>query len=299
MFPSADSGCRTTVERQEPARISRRTVAASDPSRSSGGRRSLRSIWPFDPDPYALDPEILDLLTTLADSALTVSRPERQFHVRRTMSTDGAANVFGAGLNVKAAPQDLKTLADERLIQTTGHNTSGSYAFHITPLGFQVVEGLRLRVEPQEIIEQEAERYVDASEFRVAYPDAHSKLRAARDLMAADPVANATRIGHDCREAMMAFAGALAEQHDVARGAGPERTVDKIRAVIDVLRSPLGSKTAAFLDALIVFWGTVVDLAQRQEHGFSKQGEPLDADDARRAVFYTGLVMYEITQSVR
>jgi len=45
----------------------------------------------------------------------------------------------------------------------------------------------RDRVEPQEIIEQKAEGYVDASEFRVAYPDAHAKLRAARDLMAADP----------------------------------------------------------------------------------------------------------------
>ena len=47
-------------------------------------------------------------------------------------------------------------------------------------------------------------------------------------------MANATRIGPGCREAMMAFGGALAQQHDVARGAGPERTVDKIRAVIDV-----------------------------------------------------------------
>ena len=40
------------------------------------------------------------------------------------MSTDGAANVFGAGLDVKAAPQDLETLADERLIQTTGNRST-------------------------------------------------------------------------------------------------------------------------------------------------------------------------------
>jgi hypothetical protein len=256
-------------------------------------------MWPLDSDPYALDGEILDLLTTLADSALRVPRAERQFHVSRPLSPDGAAKVLGAGLNMRAAPQDLKTLADEGLIQTSRHNPVGNYQCHITPLGFSVVEGLRLRGEPQEMTEQEAERYVDASEFRAAYPEAHTKLRAARDLMAADAVANATTIGHDCREAMMAFASALAQQHDVARDARPEQTVDRIRAVIDLRRSPLGSKTAAFLDGLIVFWGTVVDLAQRQQHGFSKQGEPLDADDARRAVFYTGVVMYEISRSVR
>jgi hypothetical protein len=87
----------------------------------------------LDPDPYALDPEILDLLTKLADTALTVPRPERQFHVRRAMFNGRAANVFGAGLDTRAAPQDLKTLIDEGLIQASRYNTSCSYQFHITP----------------------------------------------------------------------------------------------------------------------------------------------------------------------
>jgi hypothetical protein len=116
--------------------------------------------------------------------------------------------------------------------------------------------------------------------------------------MASGPVENATRIGHDCREAMMAFASSLAEQHGVGLDARPEQTVRKISAVVDHHRLVHGDTTAAFLDALIVYWGTVSDLAQRQEHGASKQGEPLGAEDARRVVFYTGLVMYELDWSL-
>lgn len=65
----------------------------------------------------------------------------------------------------------------------------------------------------------------------------------------------------------------------------------RVRAEIDKRRAVLGDTTAAFLDALLVYSGPVIDLAQRQEHGLSKRGEPLDAADALRAVFYTALVM--------
>lgn len=234
------------------------------------------------------------------DNALKVPRAERQFIVSRPLSTDNSARVVCAGTLVRAAPHDLRSLVDQGLIKTSGsfNAAAGSYSFHITPLGYNVAEELRQRGEPQDAAEQEAQAYLDSEGFRAARPDAHAKLRSARDLMASDPVENATRIGHDCREALMSFAASLADQHGVALDARPEQTVRKVSAVVDHHRAVLGDTTVAFLDALIAYWGTVSDLAQRQEHGVSKRGEPLGAEDARRVVFYTGLVMYELDRSI-
>ncbi len=45
------------------------------------------------------------------------------------------------------------------------------------------------------------------------------------------------------------------------------------------------------------YWGTVSDLAQRQEHAAEREGEALTADDARRVVWYSALVMYELDRT--
>lgn len=52
------------------------------------------------------------------------------------------------------------------------------------------------------------------------------------------------------------------------------------------------------LDALVVYWGTVSDLIQRQEHGAQKEGEALRWEDGRRVVFQTAVVMFEIAHTV-
>lgn len=250
--------------------------------------------WPPDPDPYALDAEIHDLLMTLVDAAMAVPRPQRRFYVRTPLGASGAVNVFGAEVSIPAAPQDLSTLSDEKLIQRQHFKSSGSYGFFILPLGFKVVEELRRRGEPQEAPEVTVERYIDASEFRAGHPMAHARLRDARNLVAADPVGNATRIGHECREAIMAFADSLADRHGVAGNVPADKTIDKVRAVIDRHREDLGEKATAFLDALLGYWGAVIDITQRQEHAAAREGEQLTAADARRVLFYTGLVMYEL-----
>jgi hypothetical protein len=45
---------------------------------------------------------------------------------------------------------------------------------------------------------------------------------------------------------------------------------------------------------MLAFWGAVSDLAQRQEHGAQREAEPLGWEDARRLVFLSAVVMYEI-----
>jgi hypothetical protein len=46
------------------------------------------------------------------------------------------------------------------------------------------------------------------------------------------------------------------------------------------------------------YWGTVSDLVQRQEHGAQKQGAELTWEDARRVVFQTAIVMYEVSRAL-
>jgi hypothetical protein len=76
----------------------------------------------------------------------------------------------------------------------------------------------------------------------------------------------------------------------------PAHTVARIRAVISETISP--SRLRDFADALITYWGTTNDLVQRQEHGAQKEGQPLDWEDARRVVFHTAIVMFEIARAV-
>jgi hypothetical protein len=80
------------------------------------------------------------------------------------------------------------------------------------------------------------------------------------------------------------------KSHDVAR----------IKAVLMARKSSLGKKEAAFLDALVPYWGTVSDLAQRQEHGSQRdeEQEPLIWEDARRLVFQALVVMHETERAV-
>jgi hypothetical protein len=51
-------------------------------------------------------------------------------------------------------------------------------------------------------------------------------------------------------------------------------------------------------EAIIGYWGAVSDLAQRQEHGAQKEGDPLTLEDSRRLVFHTAFVMYELDRLV-
>lgn len=46
------------------------------------------------------------------------------------------------------------------------------------------------------------------------------------------------------------------------------------------------------------YWGAVADLTQRQEHGVQKEGEQLVWEDARRVVFQTLLVMFEVDKAL-
>jgi len=72
------------------------------------------------------------------------------------------------------------------------------------------------------------------------------------------------------------------------------KTVARIRQFLDARKAHIGQSHGAFLDALLVLWGTVSDLTQRQEHGGQKEGKPLGWEDARLVVLNVIVTMYEI-----
>ncbi len=243
-----------------------------------------------------LDPEAEELLVAIVELAADVPRPQQQFLVTRPLSSKGSAVVTCAGKQIEAAPQDLKALKREALTETTGpvQVSSGSYTFHLTHKATALARSIKGRGEPLEDMENEPVRYIEAGEFRSRYPEAARKWTHAARLLAEDPIENATRIGHDCREALAAFASGLLDRHGAQVFDAGGGTVDSIRAVIKRHRAELGGRVSAFLDALVTYWGTVSDLAQRQEHAAQREAEALTALDARRVVCHTAIVMYEL-----
>ena len=117
----------------------------------------------------------------------------------------------------------------------------------MTRQGREYVAAINQRGEPLESIEQDATAYVEAERFRARHPDAYAKWKQAHAYLAADPIEHATRIGHDCREALRDFAQSLSAAHGIEPSKG---TFDTIDAVIDSRRDELGKGTSAMLDAL-------------------------------------------------
>jgi hypothetical protein len=136
--------------------------------------------------------------------------------------------------------------------------------------------------------------YVDEEAFRLLYPRAYEKWRDALDFFVVNPERHATRIGHDCREALAAFSDDLVRVHAPNTEARANETVKKIRASLDA-RQDLSDKVR---ELALAYVGTASDLAQRQEHGAFRANEPLTAEDGRRVVFHTMLAMYEVHQTL-
>jgi hypothetical protein len=144
----------------------------------------------------------------------------------------------------------------------------------------------------------EVEAYVNDDAFRRRYPDAYERWRDAYDLYMVNPERHASRIGHDCREAMMLFASDFAARHGVQLELAPSYTKIRVRAVLDGMTELLGDSVSDFARALLSYWSSVSDLAQRQEHALGREGRPLGRDDARRLVFQTMLVMAELDRTL-
>ncbi len=176
-----------------------------------------------------------------------------------------------------------------------------SLKFDVSPLGFRYYEELRHRAgEPPQRVVAELRHHIDSQSFRSRCPEAYEKWQLAESLLwVADSKQQTTTIGHHCREALQDCIHALTLEHDPS--ASPEdkpKVIARAKVLLASAKARLGDRVAAYLDALLAYWGTVHDLVQRQEHGAAKEGSPLLWDDARRVVVGTLLVMTEFTAAI-
>ena len=137
--------------------------------------------------------------------------------------------------------------------------------------------------------------------FPQRYPTAYQKWTEAETaLWKSDSEQYLTIIGHLCREAMQHFITGLVTRYrppDV--NPDPDKTRDRLGAVLTVAKPALSDSVSGFLDELWNYWYAVERLYQRQEHGAQKGNEPLGWDDARRVVFHTLMTMVEIDNALQ
>jgi hypothetical protein len=238
-----------------------------------------------------LEAEQIQLLGRLVTAARAVEPSRRIFTV--AARPPNGDFITGAGLERPALRSDVDALEHAQTIRPLMTWESGMQ-FVITPLGFTVIDDAADR-EPVWRMEETIMRYLDSRQFASAYPLALQRWKEATELLwGPTAAAEITTIGHKLRESVQEFASALVERHRPIN-APPEvtKTVARLKAVIATARAP-SAKPSIVIQALVAYWGEVNDLLQRQVHGAQKEGSPLTLEDARRAVFHTAIVMYEV-----
>lgn len=184
-------------------------------------------------------------------------------------------------------------------LRSYGSRYSGD--FDVRSPAFTYYEQIKRRSrQPLERLINAVRHYLSAEAFQRKYPTAYAKwVDAVARLWATDAASQLTAMGHLCREAMQAFASELIERYrPTSINPDPTMTVARLQAVLKLLAPQLGTTEEPFLKAILVYWGTVSPLVQRQEHGAQKEGQPLVWEDARRVVFQTAIVMFEVDSAL-
>lgn len=250
----------------------------------------------------SLEPEQRDLLIQLVEAARSVPRDQRRAFQAETW-------IGGEGLRHPGLPEgemhvylgDVQALTSVGLLTITNYVTPGEWYFDVSPQGYVQYELLKqLTGQPAERVEADVRRYLDGSTLQQRHPRAYAKWSQAEALLwGSDSQHQLTAVGHLCREAVQEFGTELIERYrPPGAPANPANTVARIRAVLNQRSGQVGDTERAFLAALLAYWGTLIDLIQRQEHGGQREGTPLVWEDSRRVVFQTAVLMFELDHSL-
>ena len=251
----------------------------------------------------ALQKGHVELLCLLVEAAKSVEQ-KRPFDALPPALGANLGEVLHDGLPGKKLSVyigDVRELADLGLLTIRHTGLNGEFRFDVSTAGFTAYAAVRSETTKQvEQVEAVMRTFLESAVFQQRYPAALDKwLAAARALWAADTDAPLTEVGHLCRESMQYFADCLVAR--LPAGAvkpAATQTVNRVRAVLSYVRPQLSEKVHAFLDSLLNYWGCVQDLIQRQEHGALKEHEKLLWEDARRVVFQSLIIMYEVDRAV-
>jgi hypothetical protein len=248
-------------------------------------------------------PEQEELLAVMVEASRSVPLDQRQPFL--IIECFGGTNLAHGGLaaigkdDYQPYVGDVKTLASRGLIRLEAINQH-SFRADLTPEGVQQYERTKTASgQPIQTVVEDMRTYLIADEFRRRHPGAIAKWGQAETVLwSSDPGPELTTIGHHCREAMQAFA-----TETLGTVGGPEADPD-VQHTISRMRTAISARVGSaavrqLSDTLLSYWGSVHDLVQRQEHGATKEGDDLSWEDARRIVFQTLVVMYEIDRVLR
>jgi len=248
-----------------------------------------------------LEQEQKELLFIVVEAARNVPRERRQKFYVSSGGMDGSlqSSLMHQGLpngQIRVYEGDIETLAHTELLRLTN-----LMSFDVTPLGFKYYEYLKQRVgQPIQRVESVIQNYMASDLFQQRYAQAYQKWASAEAMLwSSDSEQQLTTIGHLCREAIQEFASALVEQYQLQNvDQDKAHVVARLKAVLDLQSQRLGTTYKPFLETLLSYWGTVSDLIQKQEHGGQREGQTLVWEDARRVVFQTAIVMFEISSGI-
>lgn len=195
---------------------------------------------------------------------------------------------------------NFEAFCESGLFHTSNSSSQGA-RFIINQHGLKIYEELKNeRILPFKGIEKTVIEYLKSSHFIDKFPKAYKKWLNAENVFSKElSNENLTTIGHLCRESLQEFSDELLEIKSIQNTFEKSKIIDKMRAIFDNIDTIKRSKsTKAFLNALLNYWGSLSDLVQKQEHDSQKEGEILTNEDARRIIFHTAIIMYEIDKTI-
>lgn len=242
-------------------------------------------------------PEQQELLVAMVEAARGVPRQKRHpFMLLRSMRGDSLLHNGFPNRSHDMFVGDFVALQRAGLL----HHINKE-AYDVAPQGYSYYKELKRRSgDPVERVTSDVRRYLDSGQFEKRHPIAHAKWSQAEALLWGDDApGQLTAIGHHCREAVQAFATELVNEFKPPQvDPDPQHEIRRVEAVLKHRAQRLGETEGRFLDALFHYWRTLSALVQRQEHGATRNKEDLRWEDARRLIYQTANVMYEIDRSL-
>lgn len=251
-----------------------------------------------------LEKEQKELLCIIVEAARNVpSEKRQQFSIVRNDVEEFLQHSGLPAGEIKFYSPDLQTLIVKGLIQVIGRNQFSQVSrFDVTPEGFHYYRYLKKQSgKPIEHIEEAVRGYIDTHKFQKEYPKAYENWAAAEKLLGeTDTSKQLTTIGHLCRVAIQEFMDTLYTQIKPPGEQIPKRlTKKRLEKIIEARTKQLGKTERKFLNVLYNFWDVVNDLVQRQVHEAQREKVQLVWKDARRVVFQTMMLMFEVNQSLK
>lgn len=246
-----------------------------------------------------LEDEQNDTLSRMVDAERDPKRRASWILVQSGQGRDTLIQRIGGDTRFEVTKGDLEELAERGYLRVDfGSGGNPLYEVTVSGRGYDA-ERRKLAGEAIQVVEDTVRRFLEAEPFRTSYREAYERWRQAeQEMWDAETLADFTDIGHGCREAMQNFVSRLvAESNATDAPHDAKMTASRLRAVVKV-KGPTGRR-GELLDVLIEYWRSVAALVERQEHGALKEGESLTWEDARRVVFQTAIVMFEVARALR